>query len=68
MISVYTDDVASFEQIVQSANAVPTIAIGLKGQSVFTPDRWQLTTVCPSLLGTDLPHTVLLVESCAFER
>jgi Domain of unknown function (DUF3459) len=37
MIGVHTVDVASFEQIVQSANAVPTITVGLQHQGVFAP-------------------------------
>jgi hypothetical protein len=30
MIGVHTVDVASFEQVVKSTNAVPTISIGLQ--------------------------------------
>jgi hypothetical protein len=37
MIGVHTVDVAPFEQIVQSANAVPTITVGLQHQSVLAP-------------------------------
>src|ERR1035437_4587178 len=37
MIGVHTIDVASFEQIVQSANAVPTITVSLQHQGVFAP-------------------------------
>src|SRR5665213_2656786 len=37
MIDVHTVNVASFEQIIQSANAVPTIAVRLQYQGVLAP-------------------------------
>ena len=36
-LALHTVDVASFEQIVQSANAVPTITVSLQHQSVLAP-------------------------------